>query len=96
MAVQMMSKSRFDALVDTRDPIAQVIAEERAWFASDSEKILGAVVFDRSDKDWAYVILERAEDGRFRWVEGNVSIDSLSNATEELKKAMEARAANKK
>ena len=70
----------------------QGFTEERAWFATDREMVLGAVVFDRKNKDWAYVILERAEDSKFRLVAGRVSLKSQEHATAELKTALEKRA----
>lgn len=91
MAVCEITQHRFEMLVDTRDPIAPFFVKERAWFATDGEKSLGAVIYDQIDKDWGYVIMERAEDNRFRWVAGNVSIDSEEEATAQLKKALEER-----
>jgi hypothetical protein len=90
MAVNPIAKSRFDALVDTRTGLLKRI-EEKAWFATDGEKSLGTVIFDRNDNDWAYVIMERADDKRFRYVEGNSSIANQQKATDELLRAMEAR-----
>jgi HJR/Mrr/RecB family endonuclease len=39
---------------------------ERYWFKNNNENLLGTVVFDRYDDDWAYIILGKEDDGIYR------------------------------
>ena len=64
---------------------------ERAWYATEGEKAIGTVIFDGNDNDWAYVIMEEADDGNYRCVENDSSIATETKATANLRKAMERR-----
>jgi hypothetical protein len=87
MAIHAISKSRFDQLFTTKQNIVAK-TEERAWFATDGEKILGAVIFDGNDDDWAYVVLERADDNEFRCTEANSCFESQAVATQKLRESL--------
>src|SRR5262245_22056659 len=90
MAIHIIPKARFDALVaKSREPLITRLAEESLWFATAGETVIGAVIFDKIDKNWSYVVLTNPDGGPFRWVEGNRSIDSQLEATRQLHAAME-------
>ena len=42
------------------------MTEETDWYADTNGNIIGMVFRDRTDNDWAYVILGRDERGHFR------------------------------
>lgn len=94
MPIREISRDEFDSFGPKRNPMVEMIATEKAWFANGAGTIIGAILFDRSDKDWNYVILsDIAEhtlvgDGNFRWVHGESSFHDLETATAELVSAM--------
>lgn len=94
MAVHPITEARFSALFTLWQPMPY--AQERAWFETDDGGTIGAVVFDRPDKDWTYVVLERDDDNAFRWIEGNSCIETQEKATTDLMKAMTARESTRK
>lgn len=57
-----------------------MIAEELAWFRDLDERLLGLVVRDLADNDFAFYVLGRDRLGRFRCVALEVSINSKSGA----------------
>ena len=58
--MQPISKTRFNSLAGySRSPTMPLIAEEKAWFEEGNEKILGLLVFDLTDRDYACYILGR-------------------------------------
>jgi hypothetical protein len=61
---------RFDALAGyARMPGTTAFSEEVAWFEHGSERVLGIVVQDLTDNDFAGVVMARDRKGRFRAVE---------------------------
>jgi hypothetical protein len=76
-------------LVPHRDPILQFFAVEKAWFATDDHRLLGAVIYDRSCEHWAYIVLGPDEKGLYRWISGEMHLGSQENATAELLSEME-------
>src|SRR5436309_638002 len=84
MAVHPITKAQFDAIFTLgANPMLPTV--EHAWFANENNKSIGAVVFDKIDSDWAYVVLEH-DEGTYRWVAGNTCIATKEEATEALKK----------
>lgn len=70
--------------------MVEMLASEKSWFATEDETLIGTVMFDKGDKDWNYVVLKCAEDGKFRWVDGNSSFDSQAKAEKALEQKMSA------
>ena len=61
--VRPMSRERFNAFVSwTRSPIATGVSKELEWFADEKEQVLGLAALDRTDRDFAYVVLGRDEN----------------------------------
>ncbi len=56
--------------------------------------MIGAIILDKSDKDWNYVVLGPDEQGRFRWIEGNTCFKDRDLALKELLGAMNRIAAS--
>ncbi|MBI3465622.1 MAG: hypothetical protein HY000_21600 [Planctomycetes bacterium] len=95
MPINEISKAHFDSLVETSTPLGHNSAEERAWFATGSEGVIGTVINDagRTTKTWVYAVFVRQKDGRFEWVDGGVR-HSKEHAIAQLKDAMERREAS--
>jgi hypothetical protein len=63
-----ISLLRFNALAGyARDPRSAVYAEELGWFEHDQERVLGLLIRDRADNDFAGVVFARDELLQYRW-----------------------------
>ena len=84
--MQPISKTRFNSLAGySRSPTMPLIAEEKAWFEEGNEKILGLLVFDLTDRDYACYILGRDKKLRLRsvWIECSIpTTDAAHNRLE--------------
>ena len=89
-AIRSISKPRFEALSYARSPIAQKTSQEIEWFSSQNNAILGVILLDKSDKDYAYILLGRDEVGVFIYIDGNHSIVSCEVARDSLIITMES------
>ncbi len=89
MAIDQISLEEFDTFDPARGPMTGVFIHEKGWFADSNRNIIGTLTLDQTDKDWGYAILARHEDGRYRWMEGEVSIESRDAAETELVSTME-------
>lgn len=89
-AIRPISRERFNAFVLwSRSPRASQINREVEWYADSKEWLLGVLVLDLVDLDWSYAILGRDEDGRFRFIDGGVSIPSQKEGNLTLMTAMQ-------
>lgn len=89
MAIKRISQPRFDALCFMRLGRGKIILEEREWYADDEENVLGAVILDRIDNNWSYVVLGRDEVARFSGISQSVSHRTADEARTALHKKME-------
>lgn len=64
------------------------VVRELGWFESGEERVLGMLVFDKSDDDYACYVLGRDAKNRFRTVDLECSIASESAATETLERML--------
>lgn len=84
-----ISKPRFDALAGyIRAPQILSLIQEAAWFASDDERILGLLVWDRIDHDFGWVVLGRDRRARFRAIGQDASLPSFDDARNALEAAL--------
>src|SRR5262250_276646 len=80
-----ISKLRFDSLAGySRVWWMPFVVRELGWFETENGKLLGMIVFDRSDEDYACYVLGRDAKNRFRSVDLECSITSESDAKEKL------------
>ena len=80
--MKAISKLRFDSLAGyTRSPMMAMIAKELSWFEEAHEKVLGLVVLDLTDEDYACYVLGRDKRNRFRAVWIDCSIPTEEAAT---------------
>jgi hypothetical protein len=83
--MNVISQLRFDSLAGySRSPAMALFAQELAWYEEGKEKLLGLVVLDLPDQDFASYILGRDAKGRFRLVWLECSIETQEAATELL------------
>ncbi len=67
IVIKELDKKRFDAFVQTsRSTILEYIGKEISWYSNEDESIIGVVVLDKTDNDYASIMLGRDEVGRFR------------------------------
>ncbi len=64
----------------TRRSMARFMAEEMAWWSNADERLLGLVFRDRTDDDYAWMILARDAGGRFRCIDLETSLRSSNYA----------------
>lgn len=89
MTIESISLEEFDSFAPARGPMIGVFILEKGWFADSSRNIIGTLTLDQTDKDWGYAVLARHEDGRYRWIEGEISIGSRAKAQTEIVSTME-------
>ena len=89
LPIESLLKCEFDALEPARHPATAAIAMEKEWFADRERIILGALLLDRTDEDWAYVVLGRDELGTFRWIDGESSIRNRDQGRQRLLTTMQ-------
>ena len=63
---------------------ASMFGDEVEWFEEEENNLLGLIINDKIDKDWVYIILAEEENGEFRAVEVEASIESKVAAESEL------------
>lgn len=90
VAMRPITQVRFNALAGyCRESAALYMAEELAWFEHAVERVLGLVIKDKQDEDFAGMVLARDRKGRFRWV-GSTSFEpSKRRAKVLLRREME-------
>ncbi len=88
MRIREIDHSYAQLLVPHRDPVLQFFAVEKAWFASDNDQLLGTILFHRCSNDWAYVVLGIDERGLYRWIAGEVGLNTQQEATERTQQEM--------
>ena len=84
MAIEPIDQEDYESRGLARDPMITMFTEEVAWYASTKIALLGSVIYDKTDKDWSYVILAPEEGKEYRWIAGNVSIEDQSTAEAQL------------
>jgi len=85
ITVKEITEKRFNALAGySRSPNAAYVSRELAWYANEDESVLGVLLFDTIDFDYAAVVLGRDEGGRFRAFDVESSIPDKETATQWL------------
>ena len=89
MAVAPIHERRFNALAGySRAPFLVLAVQEYDWLATDDERVLGVLTWDRSDFDFGWIALARDEQLRYRAVEMNASHPTTEAARAALVEAM--------
>ena len=89
LAINPISRQQFDAFEPARVPIGGVIWEEIEWFADEAGNVIGVLTHDSKDDDWGYAVLGRDNNGVFRAIENDVSIERQDDARTRLVAEME-------
>ena len=67
MEIKPLDKKRFDAFVQqSRSPATSYISEELSWWSTPDESVIGVVVQDIIDDDYAGIVLGRDDTGQYR------------------------------
>lgn len=89
--IKSINKRRFEALAGyTRQPGIILIVEEIIWLATEDERLIGIVTFDRIDFDFGWVVLGRDERLRFRAVAVDASLSTAEESETKLRERMRA------
>jgi hypothetical protein len=70
MQIKPIDPCAVQVLLPHRDPILLFFAVEKEWYATDDEQLLGALIFHRTNNDWAYIVFGPDQRGFFRWIWG--------------------------
>lgn len=97
IAITKLDQKRFEAFVGhTRSPAAAYSSKEIEWYANDSESVIGVLLLDTIDYDYAAVVMGRDEAGRFRAIDTESSRSTQEDARSWLIEAMKLQAATGK
>ena len=84
MAINRISQDGFNSYNPARSTMAAVITDETDWYADDAGNVIGTVFRDRTDNDWAYIIMGRDERGNFRCFALKASITTEGASRDQL------------
>ena len=89
MEIKSLDKKRFDAFVQqSRRPATSFISEELSWWSTPDESVIGVVVQDNIDNDYAGIVLGRDEIGQYRAFDVSNFFDAPDEARDWLHRAM--------
>lgn len=90
MAVTSLDERRFNALAGyIRKPAILMAVQEYDWLATETERVLGILTWDRIDYDFGWIALARDEALRYRAVDVQASLPSSEAARHDLIAAMQ-------
>lgn len=85
-----ISLARFNALAGyARDPRTILTGEELGWYEHANERVLGILIRDRTDNDFAGIVLARDELLQYRWTNMTNFERSVRRAEALLRPALE-------
>jgi hypothetical protein len=88
--MKSISQLRFNALAGfARDPRALAYAEELGWFEHADGRVLGLLIRDRADQDFAGIVFARDELLQYRWTNMTTFEKSPRWAEAKLRSALE-------
>ena len=88
LPIESILKSEFEAFKPARHSVLALFADEKEWYVDNNKTILGVLLLDKTDHDWAYAVLGKDKAGIFRWIDGQVSIKEREEARNQLLSAM--------
>lgn len=80
MSIVEISRDEFDSLGVERHGLLP----ERTWYKSTEIDLAGTIIQDPFDKDWAYVLVAKDEDGVYRYTDGEISLPTQQDAESKL------------
>lgn len=88
--MRKISLQRFNALAGyARHPRTGLMADELDWYAHADDRVLGLLIRDRTDDDYAGAALARDELLQYRWVGMTDFVDSSRRAKALLRRLLE-------
>ncbi len=84
MPIRRISEEEFYSHDPAIEVMASLFADEVGWYSDSDKSLIGTIIFDKTDKDWGYVIMAIQEDGRYRSVDINISLNTQDYAEKEL------------
>lgn len=89
MLVRSIDLTRFNILAAyTRLPTAFLLSEELEHFATDGDRVLGVLIRDKVDDDYAGLVLGKDESGQYRCVDILAFTNLCDSAREDLTRAL--------
>jgi hypothetical protein len=83
--VKKIDAKRFNALAgQSRSPVAAYVSKELAWYSNTEETVIGVILLDIIDNDYAAIILGRDEGGGFRAFDVETCLQAEKEATDWL------------
>lgn len=77
IVVKELDKKRYDVFgMFSRSPATEFFSRELSWYSNEEETIIGTVLLDIVDNDFAAVVSARDEHGMFRAFDVEASIAS--------------------
>lgn len=87
--IKELDRKRFNALAGrSRSPAAAYVSEELAWYANAEETLVGVLLRDTIDNDYAAVVLGRDEAGAFRAIDTRASFPTQQEGAAWLRAAI--------
>jgi len=87
--IKKLDEKRFNALAGhSRSPAAAYVSRELAWYSNQDESVIGVLLLDIIDNDFASVVLSRDEGGRFRAIDIESSFPDGDSALGWLNRAI--------
>lgn len=87
--IKKIDVKRFNAFIgQSRSPVAAYVGRELAWYSNTEETVIGVLILDMADNDYAAVILGRDEGGRFRAFDTDSCMQTKDEAIEWLMRMM--------
>lgn len=87
--IKKISVKRFNALAGhSRSAAASYVSKELEWYANSTESVLGVLLLDTIDDDYAAVVMGRDENNRFRAIEVESSFPLKYDASQWLERTM--------
>ena len=79
--IQQLDRKRFNALAGhSRSPAAAYVSTELEWYSNEDESLLGVILLDTIDDDYASIAMVQDEGGRYRCFKLEISISTLEDA----------------
>ncbi len=87
--IKKLDEKRFNALAGhSRSPAAAYISKELAWYSNQDESVIGVLLLDITDNDFASVVLGRDEGDRFIAIDIECSFPGEDSALGWLNRAI--------
>lgn len=85
MNINIISEDKFYSYNIIKNPMGSVLGSEIKWFEQTENNLLATIIKDKIDNDWAYVLMAKQENGEYRAIEVEASIESKETAELQLR-----------